>query len=242
MTVGAEKPEAASDAGQSGGYPLSLVLAALAGAVDAVGYVHWHGLFVSFMSGNSTIFGAAAASADWHAAIISLCVIGGFVAGVVAGEMLAGVTGTRARPAVLLVEAVLLGGGAIAAVFGARELVAAPILSLAMGIQNASVHRAGGISVALTYVTGTLVHVGRGLAKALHGTGRWFAVLPFLGLWCALVIGATVGASVAVRSEDLALAGAAGLALLLAITVSVTADSRARAGSGSSERLNNQSA
>src|SRR5215472_19023315 len=36
------------------GLVLAAMLAALAGMVDAIGYLHLKGLFVSFMSGNST--------------------------------------------------------------------------------------------------------------------------------------------------------------------------------------------
>ena len=87
-----------------------------------------------------------------------------------------------------------------------------------MGVQNAAVHKAEGISVALTYVTGTLVHVGRGIAKALRGEAPWHAVLPFVGL-----VGgpgrpaASSGAMIAARSLALALLVAAGVSLALVL-------------------------
>ena len=45
-------------------FALAMVLAALAGFVDATGYIHFHHLFVSFMSGNSTQAMVAAAQDD----------------------------------------------------------------------------------------------------------------------------------------------------------------------------------
>ena len=41
------------------GLVLAAILAALAGMVDVIGYLHLKGLFISFMSGNSTQLAAA---------------------------------------------------------------------------------------------------------------------------------------------------------------------------------------
>ena len=51
-----------------GGLALAFPLIALAGWVDALGVVQWHGLYASFMSGNSTALGAAPTVGDWHGA------------------------------------------------------------------------------------------------------------------------------------------------------------------------------
>lgn len=215
------------DAGQHGGYLLAVGLAALAGAVDAIGFVHWGGLFVSFMSGNSTIFAVKAAGAAWAEALLSATIIGTFVVGVATSEMFATSVGYYARTTVLLLEAALLGLGATASHLGGPELVTAPLLSIAMGVQNGAVRRAGGIDVSLTYVTGTLVNIGRGIGRAILKQGAWSKVLPFLGLWIGLVGGSAVGALVAVRSEPAALSGAAALALLAAAMVGLFAWDRA---------------
>lgn len=215
------------DAGQHGGYLLAVGLAALAGAVDAIGFVHWGGLFVSFMSGNSTIFAVRAAGAAWAEALLSATIIGSFVAGVTASEVIAAWVGYYARTTVLLLEAALLGLGATASHFGGPELVTAPLLSIAMGVQNGAVRRAGGIDVSLTYVTDTLVNIGRSIGRAILKQQAWSKVLPFLGLWIGLVGGSAAGALVAVRSELAALSGAAALALLAAAMVGLFAWDRA---------------
>ena len=56
---------------------LAGLLAALAGMVDVIGYLHLNGLFVSYMSGNSTQLAAALGQGDLgHAgAIIKLVVL-----------------------------------------------------------------------------------------------------------------------------------------------------------------------
>ena len=44
---------------------LACALSALAGYVDGIGYLHLGGLFVSFMSGNSTRLGVSLAAGEW---------------------------------------------------------------------------------------------------------------------------------------------------------------------------------
>ncbi len=73
-------------------------------------------------------------------------------------------------------------------------------LAAALGIQNGSIHEAGGVPVALTYVTGTLVRFGRTIAAALAGRGSWRAGLPFLLLWPGMMAGAAAIAIAAVAA------------------------------------------
>ncbi len=158
-------------------FALAMVLAALAGFVDATGYIHFHHLFVSFMSGNSTQAMVAAAQDDIPKLIVVGRTILLFVVGVAIGETVGEVSTRWGRSAVLLLETVLLGAALASLQLRWGEGWTSAALALAMGVQNAAVHKAEGISVALTYVTGTLVHVGRGIAKALRGEAPWHAVL-----------------------------------------------------------------
>ena len=198
-------------------FALAMVLAALAGFVDATGYIHFHHLFVSFMSGNSTQAMVAAAQDDIPKLIVVGRTILLFVVGVAIGETLGEVSTRWGRSAVLLLETVLLGAALASLQLRWGEDWTSAALALAMGVQNAAVHKAEGISVALTYVTGTLVHIGRGISKALRGEAPWHAVLPFVGLWIGLVSGGFVGAVIAGRSLALALLVAAGASLALVL-------------------------
>ena len=48
---------------------LACALSALAGYVDGIGFIHLGGLFVSFMSGNSTRLGVMIAEMNWPKAL-----------------------------------------------------------------------------------------------------------------------------------------------------------------------------
>ena len=174
-----------------GDLALATALLAVAGFVDAVGFLTLGHLFVSFASGNSTQFAIAiGGTALTKAAPAAGALVGTFVSGVVAGRMLAIAANTSRRPAILLVEAVLLTAAAVLPLGGAQ---AAYLMALAMGAQNAVVQKAGETQTALTYVTGTLVHMGQKLADALCRAGPPGAWLPYLALWAAMMVGAALG-------------------------------------------------
>ncbi len=216
-------------------YALATALTVLAGFVDASGYIHFHHLFVSFMSGNTTQAMVAAATGDGG----TLAAVGRtlllFVAGVTGGEVIAAASPRWGRSLVLLAEVALLAAAFAVHARSGSDAIVASAMALAMGIQNAAVHKAEGISVALTYVTGTLVHVGRGIAAALRGAGSWTAILPFLGLWIGLATGGLLGATTADRSLALALGIAAGAsAALLLWTLGAALGSEGRRAAGRS--------
>jgi uncharacterized membrane protein YoaK (UPF0700 family) len=177
-------------------YMLSVILAAVAGWTDAVAYIYGHGTYVSFMSGNSTQLSVASLSHDWAKVTLVGAVLGSFILGVVSGELLARTTRSNSRPWVLLAEALLLAVAAISVWLGLAKMVTLLLLSFALGTQNASVHHVEGISVALTYVTGTLVRFARGLTEALLGEGSWQIPAAYLGLWLGLICGALIGTAV----------------------------------------------
>jgi uncharacterized membrane protein YoaK (UPF0700 family) len=171
---------------------LACALSALAGYVDAIGFLHLGGLFVSFMSGNSTRMGVSLAEGHWQNAAVALGLIALFVIGAAAGSLIVLGRGAHRQPLVLLAEAVLLAGAALAYTFGLPNVAVAAIV-LAMGLENAVFQIDGGAGLGLTYVTGALVKVGQLVAAALTGGARW-AWAPNLLLWAALVTGALCGA------------------------------------------------
>ncbi|MEO6842602.1 MAG: YoaK family protein [Bradyrhizobium sp.] len=171
---------------------LACALSALAGYVDGIGFLHLGGMFVSFMSGNSTRLGVNLAEGHWSDAVEAIGLIALFVTGAGAGSLIVFTRSVYCQSWVLLAEASLLAVAALFYALGAPPLAVAAMV-LAMGLENAVFQGEGGAGLGLTYMTGALVKVGQLAAAALTGGRRW-AWLPNLLLWAALVAGAVCGA------------------------------------------------
>ena len=199
---------------------LACALSALAGYVDGIGFLHLGGLFVSFMSGNSTRMGVSLADGQWLDAATALGLIALFVIGAAAGSLIVLGRGANRQPWLLLVEALLLAAAALCYAFGLPNVAIATIV-LAMGLENAVFQIDGGAGLGLTYVTGALVKAGQLLAEALTGGARW-GWAPNLLLWAALVAGSLCGALAYHWINLAAIWFAAASALALSAIVAVT--------------------
>ncbi len=192
---------------------LACALSALAGYVDGIGFLHLGGLFVSFMSGNSTRMGVSLAAGHFQGAAEALGLIALFVLGAACGSLIV-LGGSRLSQCwVLLAEGLLLALAGLCHALDLAELAIAAIV-LAMGMENAVFQIDGGSGLGLTYVTGALVKVGQFLAAALGG-GKRFGWVPNLLLWAALVAGSAGGALVYQRIGLAAIWFAAAVALAL---------------------------
>ncbi len=174
---------------------LAACLSALAGYVDALGFIALGGFFVSFMSGNSTRLGVgiegARESAHWA---IAAGLIATFVMGVVVGTVLGRFIRRRRHVALLAFVAALLAAAAMCHALGLLAPSVA-LMAFAMGVENTVFERDGEVSIGLTYMTGTLVKLGQRIASASMGGPR-FAWVAYLVLWLGLVSGAIMGALV----------------------------------------------
>jgi uncharacterized membrane protein YoaK (UPF0700 family) len=200
---------------------LACALSALAGYVDAIGFIHLGGLFVAFMSGNSTRMGVSLAQGQWLGAVEAFAVIVLFVVGAAAGSLIVLGRGTHRQPWLLLAEALLLAAAALAYAFGLANVAVAAIV-LAMGLENAVFQIDGGAGLGLTYVTGALIKVGQQAAAALTGGARW-GWAPNLLLWAALVVGSACGAAAYGWINLAAIWFAAVTALALSAIIAATA-------------------
>jgi uncharacterized membrane protein YoaK (UPF0700 family) len=172
---------------------IAMCLSLLAGFVDAVGFLHLQGAFVSFMSGNSTRFAVNAASQDWIQAGRVGAIILSFVAGVSVGTTIAHLSGRKNQAFhVLCAVTVLLTLAAVVSGDG-FAFVSMLILAHAMGAENATFQRDGDIGIGLTYMTGTLVKFAQRLTGGFFGR-PWTECLPYLALWTGLICGAICGA------------------------------------------------
>lgn len=198
---------------------LALGLAFLAGQTDAIGFVVAGGYFTSFMSGNTTRLGVDLVEAT-STALVPLGIIGSFMAGVVAGAIMANRWANWRKRILLAVVTLLLGLGAIAALGGANAVFLAAAAG-AMGFANNTFIRNGEVTVGVTYMTGALVRFGQGLAARLSGQ----SAQPMRGygsLWLALATGAMSGAWLYAANEafaPFAIFAVAGLLCLFAFRI-----------------------
>ena len=188
----------------------------LAGYVDAVGFVASGGLFISFMSGNSTRLGIGLAQASQFAALAG-SLLAAFVAGVTLATLIGRRLNSHRRRGQLLLVAALLGGGFTLGQIG-FTWPGLLLAAMAMGAENCVFEAGGNVRISLTFMTGNLVKIGQRLALALTG-GPALAFLPWLLLWPAMIGGAVAGALawplLGMANLGVAAAVAAGLALLI---------------------------
>ena len=193
---------------------LAVVLAAVAGFVDAHVYLFVVQVFVANQSGNLIGLGMATGQEDWHTATSTLVAIAAFVTGVLGATTLLrrdAEAGRPARPhlllaieaAALLVLAVGLGIVDPHLSDGWRliDVVVIVVAAGAMGVQSTSIRNVGKISVTTTYGTGALVRIGEKIAAPLRTDGaaadplRMQTIAVVVIVLCGYVGGAAVSAA-----------------------------------------------
>ena len=182
---------------------LAAVLALIAGYADSYGFLNYK-VFVSFMSGNTTLTGLQTGQGDFVEAGQNFLPLPFFVAGVIAGALLVRSNlSQELRRLLVLVAALLIACLAGVSLGPLPGWLGIMMLSLAMGIMNTAVTLVGGQTVSLAYVTGDLNNLGRQLASAVKGTpvpqaqGPWdthgHRAALLAGLWTAFLLGAVLG-------------------------------------------------
>ena len=156
----------------------AVLLAWVAGFVDALGYLALSHVFTAHMSGNAASLGAHLGRAEWREALIRGWAILPFILGVGLGavaEAIARQKRFRASAAVALgLEFLCLGAVIWLYCAGTSKNVSAltpkffllsGLLSFAMGLQNAALRHAGDTKVRTTFVTGMLTDMTEHAAR-----------------------------------------------------------------------------
>jgi uncharacterized membrane protein YoaK (UPF0700 family) len=193
---------------------LAIGLACLAGFVDALGFQKLSGMFVSFMSGNSTSMAVSLATQGWSGATAAGTLIVTFVGGVIAGALIGRTAGRWRKQVILGFIGAILSLTAAWTLTGTEPIGLTVLMAFAMGAANDVFQRDGEVSIGVTYMTGTLVKLGQNVAASLAG-GPPLGWLPYLQLWLGLVAGAVVGAAIYPSLGLRALWIASGFTLLL---------------------------
>ena len=179
---------------------VAMALIFIAGYVDVVGYLTLSGVFVAFMSGNSTLSGLYLGQGKSVAIAKVVLPIPIFILSVGVGSwMMRRDHGLRI---LLLLQVALL--TTFAVISNSAMLNAQPrgdawiVLTLtgvfAMGLQNAVVRHIGKDNVGLTYITGMLaalgVHLASWLDRSEPQAGVHIGLLA--SLWLSFLAGATL--------------------------------------------------
>ena len=183
---------------QRGG--LAIAMTAIAGSVDAIGYIVLFKVFTANMTGNTVALGMGLVHHDWLLAARRGFAIPMFLIGMLWSRIIAHVGHLRAwrnaasilfgSEALLLAGFVILGlalvpSGRIESDSSQPYFLLLALLSLAMGVQNASLSHFGPLSVRTTHVTGNLAT----LADQIVLFGIWFhSARRRLGLREALIV------------------------------------------------------
>lgn len=195
-------------------------LAAIAGAVNAIGLLGFEHQGVSHLTGTSTLLGLSLVNLDLPGGTHLVLIILSFVAGAaLSGAITDGAVlrlGRRYSVA-LLIEAALLLAAMVA--LGRGSSSGHLLASAACGLQNGMVSIYSGASIRTTHVSGLFTDLGTMLGARLRGhpLDRRKAVL-FLLLISGFILGGSVGAYGFQRLQFTALAIPAAAAVLLAAT------------------------
>lgn len=148
---------------------VALVLSAIAGSVDGIGYLLLAKIFTSHMSGNTVAMTIYVASRNWHEAWRHFAPILIFFLGILAGlavvDSMTRVKFSRAFSVIAGLEVVLLAAFCALARPPHQWMVVWP--AAAMGLQNAMLRRVGHHSVRTTFITGMLTNTAQGIVEAV---------------------------------------------------------------------------
>jgi uncharacterized membrane protein YoaK (UPF0700 family) len=219
--VGLEAPPSSARVSTPAKLGLGVLLTAVAGSVDAIGFLALGGFFASFMSGASISLGISMSESRWVAALDGAVLILVFLAGAVIATILTEVANEWGLPTALTLEGCLLGGAAVLARTGWEPSVAIIPVVAAMGVQNTTLRPVEGVRLGVTFMTGTLVSLGQGLGRAILGRSRVRTSAPHALLWCAFAAGAGAGASLYAVFGFAAVAGPAALVGAMSAAVAV---------------------
>lgn len=197
----------------------AVLLAWIAGFVDALGYRALDRVFTAHMSGNAAAAGAQLGAADWSDAALRGLAIPAFLLGVAVAALSIRLR-TRHQRRVRLAPAFTFELALLVAFIALCPQPHVPpgtlhfytlvwLLAAAMGVQSATLHRAGGRRVQTTFVSGMLARFGeesvawllrrvqplRTDAAPHHGRYALMAA----GIFLSFMIGAVLGSRGEIR-------------------------------------------
>jgi uncharacterized membrane protein YoaK (UPF0700 family) len=237
--------------------PIALILTWVAGFVDLLGFVFVYNIYIAHMSGNTVAMARHLSHDQMLEAIRHGWPIMVFVIGMIFGSVIfeaqmrdmirIPVPATLALETILLAIFLYTGSGVnfqpnIPPQPAAKYYLVVALLTLAMGLQNVTIRKVGGLNIYTTFVTGTLVRFAESAAEFIFWihdrmqggfrlrARRIFRILrrnpPFRhmaltgALWISYMLGALCGGFAGDRYALLAMA--VPLGVLIVITIYAT--------------------
>ncbi len=234
--------------------PIALTLTWVAGYVDILGFVFVYNIYVAHMSGNTVAMARHLSRDQALAALRHGWPIAIFVVGMIFGSILfeAQVRGIIRLPvpSTLAIETILLaiflyaGSGLnfepnIPPQPAGKYYLVVALLTLAMGLQNVTIRKVGGLNIYTTFVTGTLVKFAesvsdmifwirdrmqgsfklrrRRILQVIHRTAHFRHVALTASLWVSYLGGAYCGGLAGNRYQLLAMAIPLGVLFVITI-------------------------
>ncbi len=192
---------------------LAVVVATIAGYVDAIGFTRLFEVFPANQSGNAVLLGVAIGDPSWAQGWRPGLSIAMFMVGVAIGVAVGAHLDVSRRAPVLLagVAALLVVFAAVAGdvkgdvppVGGTREAFLLAVSSIAMGLVTDVVRRVSGVAVYTTFQTGTITRIAEtGTEEVEHAMGVRGAPAPppdarrVLSVLVAVIGGYIVGSAI----------------------------------------------
>jgi uncharacterized membrane protein YoaK (UPF0700 family) len=191
---------------EAGARRLAVLLAWIAGGVDAIGYLALAHLFTAHMSGNTVALGASVGTGETaelaRRGVAILLFAAGIGLGTALGEVRRERGGRHPTVAVLGAELILL---LAFVVIGERQQIPSPddprfyvmvaFPTVAMGLQSATLRRIGDLHVRTTYISGVLTNLMEAIVHRLFGREKdnGLDVKVYGAVWGSYLLGAILG-------------------------------------------------
>jgi len=160
------------------------LLCAIAGYVDALGYLRLGSVFAANMTGNTVLLAIVLAKGEWLRAAAYGLTLAAFFAGAICASVI-----KRAVPKgawlPLLVQALLLVVASLSPLGPDKELV---LLAFGMGLQGAAVTQLAGTNLYTVVITATICRLASGLVDELWPKAKGPNAAPATASWLVFVV------------------------------------------------------
>lgn len=193
---------------------LALFLSGLSGFIDILGLTSAGGMFLSFMSGNTTRMALNLAHGSFRQALPYILIILSFVLGAFIGDLIKSFWRKQKIVLVLLVEAGLIFTSfAMLSLDLSDEFSYIP-LTIAMGVQNTIKMEIDGKIIGRTFYSGLLHSFGVSLSQVLQKKKNWKSAGVDLAAWFVALSGALSAAFLQISLSVTVLLLSVGIILL----------------------------